>query len=79
MNTAAALVIHTFYSSILGLVTAVQKPSFIPFPTHASHVSYSTLPLSPLVHPLQVELDLKRLRDPLQLQLPIQQLTTSEN
>lgn len=28
---------------------------------------------------IQVELDLKRLRDPLQLQLPIQQLTTDKN
>lgn len=44
--------------------------------TVSSHISYSTLPLC---LQSQVELDLKRLRDPLQLQLPIQQLTTSKN
>lgn len=89
MNTAVALGIHAFYSSILGFVTAVQNSSFLPLPTQfllrylqilLRYLRYLiTLPLSLLVHSFQVELDLKRLRDPLQLQLPIQQLTESKN
>uniref|UniRef100_A0AAQ5YFZ2 Calcium uniporter protein n=1 Tax=Amphiprion ocellaris TaxID=80972 RepID=A0AAQ5YFZ2_AMPOC len=59
-----------FFSSILGFVTAVPFPAYL-------GLMFSTLP--PSLYPLQVELDLKRLRDPLQLQLPVQQLTASKN
>lgn len=44
------------------------------YPFVSSYVSLCLLMLG-----LQVELDLKRLRDPLQLQLPLQQLTASKN
>lgn len=81
MSAAATLGTRAFYSSILGFVTALRRTSFILFPAHFLPVFFTPprLSLSPLIHPLQVELDLKRLRDPLQLQLPVQQLTTSKN
>lgn len=48
MSIADTLRIHTFYSSILGLVTAFRRPTFIPFPHLLStHIFPSTASLSP--------------------------------
>lgn len=64
--------IYIFCTLVLRFATAVSRPACVPF-----FSSYFSLCL--LILCLQVELDLKRLRDPLQLQLPVQQLTASKN
>ena len=62
-NSAVEPGSYTSYISLLGFVTNRSVHIFTPPPSLS----------------LQVELDLKRLRDPLQLQLPVQQLTTDKN
>lgn len=64
---------RAFADFTLWFAAAVHGPASVPL-IHVLSLSLCLLMLC-----LQVELDLKRLRDPLQLQLPVQQLTASKN